>query len=180
MTVYTHFAKTVGDYDTVADKVVFKNDELHQLLIEAMPTKKEKKLQILDLGSGTGHGMKLALEKYPNSAVTGIDFSPKMIEKARQNLSKYTERIKLLKKDFNFYDFSDQKYHVILSAIAIHNSTDIQKEKLYKKIYDSLPKGGYFINGDFFKTDSKLIDKRLLELYCNYLKSNLKGKELEC
>jgi len=35
--VYRHFTKTVDDYDTVADRVVMKNNELHRSLIEALP-----------------------------------------------------------------------------------------------------------------------------------------------
>jgi hypothetical protein len=45
-----HFSKTVGDYDTVANRVVFKNDELHNELVKAIPFDKNKMLNILDLG----------------------------------------------------------------------------------------------------------------------------------
>lgn len=173
-----HFSKTVDDYDAVADKVVFKNDELHDQLIGAIPFDKNKELMILDLGCGTGHGMHLIAKLFPNAKITGIDFSPKMIKKSRENLLAIKNRIKLLEIDFNDYPF-DQKYDVIVSAIAIHNSTHSQKKKLFKKIFNSLNDGGLFNNADFYEHDSVYINNEIKNIYREFLKHNLSGNELK-
>ncbi|MFA5947508.1 MAG: methyltransferase domain-containing protein [Candidatus Gracilibacteria bacterium] len=173
-----HFSKTVNDYDTVVDKVVFKNDELHRELINAISFDKDKELNILDLGCGTGHGMKIAAERFAKAKLTGIDFSPIMIEKAKNNLLFFSKRVQLLELDFNDYKF-DQKYDVIISAIAIHNCTHDEKRKLFKKIFDSLNEGGLFINADFYEHDSANLNDELKNIYRNFLKQNLKGDELD-
>lgn len=173
-----HFSKTVDDYDTVADKVVFKNDELHEQLVRVITFDKNKELMILDLGCGTGHGMRLIAKLFPKSKITGIDFSPKMIEKSSENLSIFKSRIKLLEINFNDYPFN-QKYDVIISAIAIHNSTHSQKKKLFKKIFNSLNDGGLFINADFYEHDSAEINDEMKNIYRKFLKENLSGNELE-
>lgn len=175
--IYKHFSKTVNDYDTVADKVVFKNDELHKVLIGAIPFVKKSKIAILDLGCGTGHGMKILAQKFKNAEITGIDYSQIMIEKAKEHLESCIERVQLVCKDFNKIKF--EKYDAVISAITIHNSTDHQKIDLFKKIFDSLDKGGVFINADFYIPESKKMKEQVGEIYRNFLKSNLSGDELE-
>jgi tRNA (cmo5U34)-methyltransferase len=172
-----HFSKTVDDYDTVANKVVFKNDELHGELIGAIDFDKNKRLDILDLGCGTGHGMLLIAKQFPNARITGVDFSTRMIEKAKEYLSPFRERIKLLEADFNDRDF-DQRFDAVVSAIAIHNSTHYQKERLFKKIFESLNDGGSFINADFYEHDSEKLNNDIKNIYRKYLHQNLSGDEL--
>ncbi len=176
--IFTHFTKTVSDYDTVADKVVMKNDELHDLLIQAIPFKPEDKISILDLGCGTGHGMNLILKKFPKAMVTGIDYSAKMTEKSEKNLETFSGRYTLLEQNFNEIEFP-QKYDAIVSAVAIHNSTHAQKRRLFKRIYASLNKNGVFINGDFITGENKEIDLQYKSIYRKYLKNNLSGAELK-
>jgi len=176
--IKTHFSKTVDDYDTVADNVVFKNNELHNELIKAISFDKDKEFDILDLGCGTGHGMKLAAGMFPKAKITGIDFSPVMIKRAKNNLLSLLDRIKLLEIDFNDYKF-DQKFDVIISAIAIHNITDDQKKNLFEKIFNSLNSGGLFINADFYEHESKTVNNEIKTIYENFLRQNLSGDELE-
>ena len=176
--VKIHFSKTVYDYDTVADNVVFRNSELHNELVKAISFDKNKELNILDLGCGTGHGMKLVANLFPKAKITGVDFSPVMIRKAKKNLSSFSDRIKLLEIDFNDYEF-DQKFDAIISAIAIHNITHKQKKNLYKKIFDSLNSGGSFINADFYEHEPKTINNKIKKIYENFLRRNLSGYELK-
>lgn len=176
--IKNHFSKTVNDYDTVVDKVVFKNDELHNELINAIFFDKDKELNILDLGCGTGHGMKIALERFAKAKITGVDFSPIMIEKAKNNLLSFSQRVKLLEANFNNYEF-DQKYDAVISAIAIHNCTHDEKRELFKKIFDSLNNGGLFINADFYEHDSVNLNNELKNIYRDFLKQNLEGEELD-
>ena len=174
--IYTHFSENVDDYDTVADKVVMKDAELHECLVNSIPFNSDKELNILDLGSGTGHGMLIMLEKFPNAKVTGIDFSNKMIAASREKLKDFSGRIGLIEKDFNEIEF-DKKYDVIVSAITIHNSTHEQKAKLFKKIFDSLNEGGIFINGDFIEGESPEMNNQYKGIYGDYIEKNLSGDE---
>lgn len=168
-----HFSKTVGDYDTVADKVVFKNDEIHAELVRAIPYDKDAEFSVLDIGCGTGHGIELIAESYPNAHITGIDFSFRMIQKAGQNLAKYSN-ITLLFADVNKFHFKQSD--VIVSAFAIHNSNHDQQRALFKKIYDS---SEVFINADFYEHECAHMDNDLCRIYRSYLEENLSGEELE-
>jgi len=176
--IYIHFSKTVDDYDTVADKVVMKNAELHNCLVNSIYFDSRKNLNILDLGSGTGHGMSLILKKFPKAKVTGIDFSHKMIAKSRKKLREFLERVRLIEKDFNEIEFNE-KYDAIVSAVAIHNSSHKQKDGLFKKIYNSLNEGGLFVNGDFIEGESPEMNEQFRMIYRNFLEKNLSGHELK-
>ena len=176
--IYAHFSKTVNDYDIVADKVVMKNNELHDALVNAIAFAADKELNVLDLGCGTGHGLQLILEKFSNAQVTGVDFSPRMIAKSQKKLEKYGERVKLIEKDFNEMEFNE-KYDVIVSALAIHNSSHQQKEALFKKIFQALNKDGIFINGDFVEGETSELNEQYRAVYKNFLENNLTGEQLK-
>jgi tRNA (cmo5U34)-methyltransferase len=176
--ILNHFSKNVDDYDTVADKVVMKNNELHDCLISSIPFGLDKKFKVLDLGCGTGHGMSLILKKFKNAKVTGVDFSKRMILKSKENIKEFLERINLIEEDFNKMRFNEN-YDVVISAIAIHNSNHNQKRDLFKKIFNCLNDGGFFINGDFVEGESIDIDKKYKQVYKNFLETNLEGVELD-
>lgn len=46
------------------------------------------------------------------------------------------------------------------------------------KIFNHLNDKGCFLNGDFAKTKSEFLNKKLDEFYKEYLKNNLRGEEL--
>lgn len=176
--IHLHFTRSVDDYDYVADKVVMKNDELHNVLVNAIPFDSNKNLNILDLGSGTGHGMSLVLRKFPKAKIMGIDFSNKMIVKSKKNLRNFGNRFGLIEKDFNEVEFGD-KYDAIISAIAIHNSTHQEKDRLLKKIYKSLKKNAVLINGDFIEGETPEVNQLYQKVYREFLEKNLSGDELK-
>lgn len=176
--ILTHFSKSVDDYDSVADAVVMRNDELHLCLMDSIPFDTSGGLRILDLGCGTGYGMRLALERFHNARVVGIDFSRRMIEKSGANLSAFKGRFELREADFNFADFG-MEYDAVISAAAIHNSTHEQKRALFGKVFRSLACGGVFINGDFVAGETPEADEQYRDVYRNYLEKHLSGSELK-
>jgi len=132
----------------------------------------------LDLGSGTGYGMTLALKKFPKAKVTGIDFSPRMINKSQKKLKAFSKRIKLVKGDFHKIGLGG-KYEAIVSAVTIHNSPHKEKTKLFRKIFNSLAKGGFFVNADFIEGETAELDNCYRRIYREFLENKLSGQELK-
>ncbi len=176
--VHSHFSESVLDYDTVADKVVMRNGELHEHLVGSVALDGNGELNILDLGCGTGHGMSLLLDKFPNAKITGVDFCNRMIETAQEKLASSLTRIRLRGEDFRKMEF-DERNDAVVSAIAIHNITHEQKNELFGKIYASLDDGGVFVNGDFVEGETAEMDAQYRDTYRKFLENNLDGKELE-
>ncbi|MDD2516026.1 MAG: class I SAM-dependent methyltransferase [Candidatus Gracilibacteria bacterium] len=175
--IFVHFTKTIDDYDVVADKVVMKNDELHEVIVEAIPFGKDTKFRVLDLGSGTGFLMEKILRKFPNVYIVGVDFSENMIKKAEENLKNYKGRYEMIKGDFTEVAFGTG-YDLIVSAVAVHNIADEKKIELTKKSSIAMNKGSYFINGDFIEGENEFIDNQYRLIYKDFLENNLKGEEL--
>jgi len=176
--IWTHFEKTINDYDTCDEFVVPGNEELHQKIIETLPYHSKNELKILEVGIGTGKLALSILSKFENSRITGIDFSKKMISKSKAKLSYFGDRFEAKEADFNEIELNTG-FDAVISSITIHNSTDDDKQKLFKKIYNSLNDGGIFINGDFIKYNEGIEQKRQDQLYKMFLEENLHGHELQ-
>lgn len=172
-----HFSSDIVDYDTADEYVVPKNEELHDTIVELIPFEEDKGIVVLDLGVGTGNGA-LKILKYPNSFITGIDFCPKMLSRAKEKLKRFGNRVELIEADFTKIPFP-RKYDVIISAVTIHNETDEAKRRLFKKIYNSLFDGGIFINGDFFRPEAQHLYEKFNKFYESYMRRYLSGEELE-
>ncbi|MGV8177015.1 MAG: class I SAM-dependent methyltransferase [Candidatus Bilamarchaeaceae archaeon] len=176
--VKRHFARTVANYDTVCNRVVFKNQELHECIVGALPFGNNEKISVLDLGCGTGRGMELVLKRFPNSYVSGMDFSARMLKTARRNLQGFRGRYELVKADFTTAELRGP-YDAVISSIATHNCEHEQQTGLFSRIIHHLKSGGIFVNGDFIEAETPAINAEYRALYRNFLMQNLSGNELD-
>lgn len=115
---------------------------------------------VLEIGVGTG---RLALRTAPLcGSFTGIDLSPKTIERAKENLSHLTNAT-LINADFTTHDFPD-KFDVIYSSLTFMHIQD--KQSAITKISSLLNTGGTFLLS-IDKKPSDFIDMgtRKLKIY---------------
>lgn len=129
-----------------------------EVFLESLELNKTK--DVLEIGVGTG---RLAAKTAPLSkSLTGIDISPKTIERAKENLAEYTN-VCLICDDFTEHTFSD-KFDVIYSSLTMMHFKD--KKQVVTKV-DSLlnDKGVFCLSID--KNQSRYIDmrNRKLEIY---------------
>lgn len=132
--------------------------------------------RILDLGCGTGHGMRLILEAYPDATVVGVDFSEKMIANASKILS--NPRASFVLTDICTYAPQEQ-FDCVISAITLHNLNDTMRENLCDKLSSLLPIGGLFVNADFYRAEDSHTDSLIHEIYLDHVKRALHGQELD-
>ena len=129
-----------------------------QVFIDALQLDKEK--SVLEIGVGTG---RLALKTIPIcKKFTGIDISPKTIDRAIQNLSKY-ENTKLICDDFLTYEFRS-KFDIIYSSLTFMHIEEMQA--CINKISSLLNlKGRFVLSVD--KNQNKYIEcnNRKIEIY---------------
>jgi SAM-dependent methyltransferase len=70
---------------------------------------------VLDLGTGTGAGARLAAERFPQAEVVGVDLSPAMIEQARSLLPpELGERVRFEVADASELPFADEAFDFVL------------------------------------------------------------------
>ncbi|MYL55461.1 methyltransferase domain-containing protein [Pontibacillus yanchengensis] len=77
--------------------------------------------EILEVGVGTGTNL-----KYYNAhaKVTGIDFSPNMLEKAKQKASRRPGHFELLEMDAQNLDFNDDTFDTVVSTCVFCSVPD--------------------------------------------------------
>ena len=77
-------------------------------LVEGAPRR------ILDLGTGTGAGASWLAERFPDASVAGVDISPEMVERARQNLpAELGARVEFATADAASLPFGDGEFDLI-------------------------------------------------------------------
>lgn len=103
---------------------------------------------ILDLCTGTGDLVGILKSTYPESKVTGVDFSEKMLEIAKGKYKKYPD-IEFIQADATNLPFKNESFDLCTISFGLRNVEDI--EKALKEVYRVLKPGGVFINLDLGK-----------------------------
>jgi phosphatidylethanolamine/phosphatidyl-N-methylethanolamine N-methyltransferase len=111
--------------------------------------------RILEVGVGTGINAPL----YPrNCHVTGIDFSPKMLEKARERVErKGLGNVRLLEMDAAKLTFPDNSFDIVYAPYVISVVPDpVQVVREMRRVCRP---GGKFIVLNHFKSPNRLLAK---------------------
>lgn len=97
---------------------------------------------VLDLGAGAGFDCFLAANKVGEQGkVIGVDMTPEMIDKARENAEKeHYQNIEFRLGEIENLPAADNSVDVVISNCVINLSTD--KEKVLKETYRVLKPGG--------------------------------------
>ena len=99
---------------------------------------------ILELGIGTGETAQRVLERHPGARLIGIDESPPMLDRARASLPASTDlRIGRLQDALPIGPFD-----AVVSALAVHHLTPVEKRDLFVRVASVLRRGGRFVLAD--------------------------------
>ena len=103
---------------------------------------------VVDLGSGAGNDCFVArAETGETGKVIGIDFTPEMIARARENVNKLGyNNVEFRQGDIENMPVSTGEANVVVSNCVLNLVPD--KEKAFKEIYRILKPGGHFSVSD--------------------------------
>jgi ubiquinone/menaquinone biosynthesis C-methylase UbiE len=125
------------------------------------------KLNIVELGGGTGITTLAILTARDNVSVTSVDNEPAMQNQAKQYLEPWREQGKL---GFSALDalsalnaMDSNSVDIVASAYTLHNFLDDYRNEVIREIYRVLKSGGEFINGDRFALDDVSHHTRMIQ-----------------
>lgn len=149
------FYVTQDNYDEHIELAIPFYRLMHKELIRYVPDTINP-LRALDLGCGTGKTAAVLLRNFPKLTVQAIDLFDEMLKHARKRLATFEGRVEYVRGDFRTTPLGSG-YHVCVSALAIHHSTQGEKQELFSRVFESLAPRGRFIIIDWTKFHSPFV-----------------------
>ncbi len=176
--VKIHFDSKYHDYDILIRNLIPEYDNMHRIVEGAVDFPRSQSANILDLGIGTGQTALALLEKFPNAHIDGVDISKKMIGQGKERLRNFSNsnRVSFFEQDIKDLDIK-KMYDAVIAVLCIHHLNEKQKQKLFRKIFDSLKVNGVFIIGDIIKFESEKETTEKENQWKEFLIKNLGEKE---
>ncbi len=111
----------------------------------------------LDVATGTGEMARLLTQRYSESNIVGVDFSPDMLAQARAKLVTLPggERIRLVAGDALGLPFPDNTFDCATSGFALRNVTDIAAA--FREMARVVKPGGKAVSLELTRPSSRLI-----------------------
>ena len=165
------------DTKTFAKSIGYSNEELSAIPKEANlalscgnPTALARLKQgetVLDLGSGVGFDCFLAANKVgAKGKVIGVDMTPEMVEKARQNAKRNNiKNVEFKLGEIEALPVADKSVDAVISNCVINLSSD--KEKVFSEIYRVLKPGGRIAISDIAL--KKALPKNIMDSILAYV-----------
>jgi tRNA (cmo5U34)-methyltransferase len=127
--------------------------------------------RILDLGCGDGILTHNLLEIDTSISATLVDPSIDMLNKAKERLAGFSN---ILMINSSFQDIIDkdilqESFAFIVSSLAIHHLTMDEKRMLFRKIYEHLSAGAYFMHIDTFLPPSENLEEWYFHMWCQWV-----------
>ena len=179
----TRFKAIEEHFDSEAkrfDKVFFKIAPLYKEAIEALvvtlPFESGKKPKVIDLGCGTGNITRAVKERYPGARVACLDLARNMIEMSKAKLKAYKD-IEYWVGDIRKYDYSN-KPDAVISSLVLHHLDKKNKKLFYRKIFNSLAKGGVFYTADFVLPPNDYLSKAYTEQWKKFMRKSFSPAQI--
>jgi tRNA (cmo5U34)-methyltransferase len=118
-------------------------DELQEQAIAAIPFAPER---VLELGMGTGETTRRLIEAYPDCWVIGLDSSPDMVFRARENY----DDVQLARIED---PLPEGPWDLVIGVLSIHHLTADLKKNLFRQVREQARS---FVIGDIVKADVQI------------------------
>ena len=145
-------------------------DTLLRLIVAAgIPVRR-----VLDLGCGDGILAAAVLDRFPGANAVGVDFSPTMLEAARNRFEHRSEAARWIAFDYADPAWvgavaGDGLFDVIVSGFSIHHQPDAIKRRIYRDCLNLLVPGGVFLNLEHVSSGSSWDATAAEELMIDHL-----------
>jgi tRNA (cmo5U34)-methyltransferase len=128
---------------------------------------------VLDVGCGAGNYSLKLLEQLPGMAVTLVDLSKPMLDRAVERLhAAGCDAVRAIQGDIRDIDVSPASFDIILAAAVLHHlRTDAEWEAVFTKFATVLRPGGSLWIFDMLESDLPVVHELVWRRYGDYLES---------
>src|SRR5262245_22189826 len=126
---------------------------------------------VLDVGCGAGNYTLKLLESLPNLAVTLLDLSQPMLDRARERLSRASAgRITTIQRDIRKVELPDGEFDIVLAAAVLHHlRTDQEWRDVFTAFHKALRHGGSVWVFDLVESSIPAVGRLMRRRYGEYL-----------
>ncbi len=121
--------------------------------------------RILDIGTGDGRLMALALLARPQARGVAFDFSQPMLQGARRRFAG-DPRVEVIEHNFEAplprLDRFEGRFDAVISSFAIHHVEHPRKRAIYREVFDLLEPGGVFANLEHVSSPTVALHERFM------------------
>ena len=152
-----HLKLDLKEYDRMIRIFVPGYESMLSLVADTLASLFPKKLQVLDLGTGTGALAFEIAKRIPHAELELWDIDKKMLEIARGRLDIYKSRVHFVEKSF---EENLPECDAIVASFSLHHFKErVRKQKTFDEIYRALRSGGIFLNADQTVNDNKELSR---------------------
>lgn len=151
-TEYELIKLSVPHYDQLEEAIAnevhnkFKNSEVD-------------KIELLEIGSGTGVTTKFLLDVDSRVIVTAVDNEPIMMKQLSENIKLWNAENRVILQLNDILDYlkniKDNSFDIVASSFVLHNFKRDFRNKVITEIYRVLKPAGLFVNGDKYAVDNE-------------------------
>jgi len=149
-------------------------EEIHRMIGELTQDFAVKNTNVYDLGCSTGYTL-LNLDKYLPKEVqfVGVDNSEEMLKSCEANLKAagVERKVNYQNQDLN-QDIQLTNPSVVIFCLTLQFLRPLNREKIIRKIYDSLPENGAVILIEKILTEHSICNRLFIEHYYAFKKRN--------
>lgn len=176
-TVKSHFEAEAKEFDSIILRLIPYYPEMVDALVTAVPFETMQRINVIDLGCGTGTISQAVKRKFPQARMTCLDLADSMIEMAKAKLVGASDT-RFQVGDFRDYCFDDS-YDLVVSSLALHHLvTDPEKVAFYQKIYAALTPEGMFLNADVVLGASERTQTAYIEKWKQFMRRSVSEEEI--
>ncbi|MFF2483787.1 class I SAM-dependent methyltransferase [Paenibacillus sp. NPDC058071] len=168
------FDAVASDYDRQRKQLIPCFEDFYGMALSLVESNNPSP-KILDLGAGTGLFSSMVLQKFPNSQITLVDLSEKMLEGARERF-RQADNIHYVTGDYSNLTFSES-YDIVISSLSIHHLPHSAKKKVFSTVHQLLEDGGIFVNADQVAGKQPKIDDFYKRRWLAYINESGLSKE---
>jgi len=147
MTVGQAFDESVVYYDEWVKTALPSYEQIFAVAKELVPFAPDERIDVLDLGAGTGLFSQHFLDKYPFASFALYDIAVEMLNLARERFRGFPDRFRFIVDDYRNL-CEEQQFDLVISSLSIHHLADADKRDVFRRIYAALRDNGLFINVD--------------------------------